>query len=80
MPIDKTRIVMTVFAPIMFPPTGVLAFVKNENGTFQLAAQGNLLSCDPGLFSIEKTLMLIILFRSRYSETGDFIWSTIQDK
>ena len=49
MPIDKTRIVMTVFAPIMFPPTGVLAFVKNENGTFQLAAQGNLLSCDPGL-------------------------------
>ena len=54
MPIDKTRIVMTVFAPIMFPPTGVLAFVKNENGTFQLAAQGNLLSCDPGLYSTEK--------------------------
>ena len=54
MPIDKTRIVMTVFAPIMFPPTGVLAFVKNENGTFQLAAQGNLLSCDPGLYSTAK--------------------------
>ena len=79
MPIDKTRIVMTVFAPIMFPPTGVLAFVKNENGTFQLAAQGNLLSCDPGLYSTEKN-EIIILLRSRYSETCDIIWSTIQDK
>jgi len=56
MPIDKTRIVMTVFAPIMFPPTGVLAFVKNENGTFQLAAQGNLLSCDPGLYLTEQKM------------------------
>ena len=54
MPIDKTRIVMTVFAPIMFPPTGVLAFVKNDNGTFQLAAQGNLLSCDPGNYFCQK--------------------------
>ena len=80
MPIDKTRIVMTVFAPIMFPPTGVLAFVKNENGTFQLAAQGNLLSCDPGLYSTEEKNVVIILFRSRYSETCDIIWSTIQDK
>lgn len=57
MPIDKTRIVMTVFAPIMFPPTGVLAFVKNENGTFQLAAQGNLLSCDPDRVILKRVIL-----------------------
>ena len=47
LPIDQTRIVMTVYAPIMFPPSGVLAFF-NEDDQCQLAAQGTLLSCNPG--------------------------------
>ena len=47
LPIDQTRIVMTVYAPIMFPPSGVLAFF-NEGDQCQLAAQGTLLSCNPG--------------------------------
>ena len=50
LPLDQTRIVMTVFAPIMFPPAGVLAFV-NENESYKLAAQGTLLSCNPGILT-----------------------------
>ena len=48
MPKDQTRIIMSMFAPILFPPSGVLAFVKNANGEMQLAATGSVFSCNPG--------------------------------
>ena len=50
LPMDSTRIVMSMFAPIMFPPAGVLAFVKNSEGEMRLAATGSVFSCNPGLF------------------------------
>ena len=48
MPKDQTRIIMSMFAPILFPPAGVLAFVKNAAGEMQLAATGSVFSCNPG--------------------------------
>lgn len=62
LPLDQTRIVMTVFAPIMFPPAGVLAFV-NENESYKLAAQGTLLSCNPGTLILCKRFQEVFLDR-----------------
>ena len=57
LPIDQSRIVMTVYAPIMFPPAGVLAFREDDNGEVtKLAAQGTLLSCNPGRNNFKKIL------------------------
>ena len=48
LPEDSTKIVMSMYAPIMFPPAGVLAFVKNSDGELRLAAIGSVFSCNPG--------------------------------
>ncbi|XP_030632800.1 pre-rRNA-processing protein TSR1 homolog isoform X2 [Chanos chanos] len=39
--------VMSVYAPIAFPTTGVLVFKQRENGMQDLVATGSLLNCDP---------------------------------
>ncbi|KTG46435.1 hypothetical protein cypCar_00001128 [Cyprinus carpio] len=39
--------VMSVYAPITFPTTGVLVFKQRDNGMQDLVATGTLLSCDP---------------------------------
>lgn len=62
LPIDKTRIVMTVFAPIIFPPTGILAF-KHDGTNYKLAAQGNLLSCDPDRVVLKRVILSGAPFR-----------------
>uniref|UniRef100_A0A8C2JR77 Pre-rRNA-processing protein TSR1 homolog n=1 Tax=Cyprinus carpio TaxID=7962 RepID=A0A8C2JR77_CYPCA len=39
--------VMSVYAPITFPTTGVLVFKQRDNGMQDLVATGTLLSCNP---------------------------------
>ncbi|XP_077579607.1 pre-rRNA-processing protein TSR1 homolog [Stigmatopora nigra] len=39
--------VVSVYAPITFPPTGVLVFKQRDDGVQDLVATGSLLSCDP---------------------------------
>ncbi|KAM4566344.1 pre-rRNA-processing protein TSR1 homolog [Odontesthes bonariensis] len=39
--------VVSVYAPITFPPAGVLLFKQRNDGIQDLVATGNLLSCDP---------------------------------
>lgn len=39
--------VVTVYAPITFPPAGTLVFRSREDGMQDLVATGSLLSCDP---------------------------------
>ncbi|KAK5602670.1 ribosome biogenesis protein tsr1 [Crenichthys baileyi] len=39
--------VVSVYAPITFPPTGVLLFKERNDGVQDLVATGSLLSCDP---------------------------------
>ncbi|XP_061538130.1 pre-rRNA-processing protein TSR1 homolog [Phycodurus eques] len=39
--------VVSVYAPITFPPTGVLLFKQRDDGGQDLVATGSLLSCDP---------------------------------
>ncbi|XP_037631809.1 pre-rRNA-processing protein TSR1 homolog [Sebastes umbrosus] len=39
--------VVSVFAPITFPPAGILLFKQKDDGIQDLVATGSLLSCDP---------------------------------
>uniref|UniRef100_A0A1A8SCU1 Pre-rRNA-processing protein TSR1 homolog n=1 Tax=Nothobranchius rachovii TaxID=451742 RepID=A0A1A8SCU1_9TELE len=39
--------VVSVYAPITFPPAGVLLFKQRDDGVQDLVATGSLLSCDP---------------------------------
>ncbi|KAM9734316.1 pre-rRNA-processing protein TSR1 homolog [Menidia menidia] len=39
--------VVSIYAPITFPPSGVLLFKQRNDGIQDLVATGNLLSCDP---------------------------------
>jgi len=62
LPLDQNRIVMTVYAPIMFPPAGVLAFKEGEEVT-KLAAQGTLLSCTPDRVVLKRIILSGAPFR-----------------
>ncbi|KAM9318836.1 pre-rRNA-processing protein TSR1 homolog [Pholidichthys leucotaenia] len=42
-----TPTVVSVYAPITFPPAGVLLFKQRDDGIQDLVAAGSLLSCDP---------------------------------
>ncbi|XP_049581234.1 pre-rRNA-processing protein TSR1 homolog [Syngnathus scovelli] len=45
--LPDTPSVVSVYAPITFPPTGVLLFKQRDDGVQDLVATGSLLSCDP---------------------------------
>ena len=51
--------VATVFAPITFPPSAVLAFVEDESGPFGLRplASGSILSVDPTRLNIKRIVL-----------------------
>ncbi|KAM9691423.1 LOW QUALITY PROTEIN: pre-rRNA-processing protein TSR1 homolog [Dama dama] len=52
-----TALVVTVHAPITFPPASVLLFKQNSNGMHSLIATGHLLSVDPDRMVIKRVVL-----------------------
>ncbi|DAA18964.1 pre-rRNA-processing protein TSR1 homolog isoform X2 [Bos indicus] len=52
-----TALVVTVYAPITFPPASVLLFKQNSNGMHSLIATGHLLSVDPDRMVIKRVVL-----------------------
>ncbi|EGW14219.1 Pre-rRNA-processing protein TSR1-like [Cricetulus griseus] len=50
-------LVVTVFAPITFPPASVLLFKQRSNGMHSLIATGHLLSVDPDRMVIKRVVL-----------------------
>ncbi|XP_061915793.1 pre-rRNA-processing protein TSR1 homolog isoform X1 [Entelurus aequoreus] len=49
--------VVSVYAPITFPPTGVLLFKQRNDGVQDLVATGSLLSCDPRRITLKRIVL-----------------------
>ncbi|XP_054650240.1 pre-rRNA-processing protein TSR1 homolog isoform X2 [Dunckerocampus dactyliophorus] len=49
--------VVSVYAPITFPPTGVLLFKQRNDGVQDLVATGSLLSCDPQRIMLKRIVL-----------------------
>ncbi|XP_034404825.1 pre-rRNA-processing protein TSR1 homolog [Cyclopterus lumpus] len=49
--------VVSVYAPITFPPAGVLLFKQNNDGIQDLVATGSLLSCDPQRVMLKRIVL-----------------------
>nr|XP_057936804.1 pre-rRNA-processing protein TSR1 homolog [Doryrhamphus excisus] len=49
--------VVSVYAPITFPPTGVLLFKQRNDGVQDLVATGSLLSCDPRRIMLKRIVL-----------------------
>jgi len=54
---DNEVIVMTTFAPIMFPPSNVLVYRELSSGRHQLVGSGSLLSADPDRLVIKRNVL-----------------------
>ncbi|KAL1779299.1 pre-rRNA-processing protein TSR1-like [Sigmodon hispidus] len=52
-----SALVVTVFAPITFPPASVLLFKQKNNGMHSLIATGHLLSVDPDRMVIKRVVL-----------------------
>ncbi|XP_068571887.1 pre-rRNA-processing protein TSR1 homolog [Cebidichthys violaceus] len=49
--------VVSVYAPITFPPAGVLLFKQRSDGIQDLVATGSLLSCDPQRVTLKRIVL-----------------------
>ncbi|XP_051933421.1 pre-rRNA-processing protein TSR1 homolog [Hippocampus zosterae] len=49
--------VVSVYAPITFPPTGVLLFKQRDDGVQDLVATGSLLNCDPQRIALKRIVL-----------------------
>ncbi|XP_047450999.1 pre-rRNA-processing protein TSR1 homolog [Mugil cephalus] len=49
--------VVSVYAPITFPPAGVLLFKQRDDGIQDLVATGSLLSCDPQRIVLKRIVL-----------------------
>ncbi|KAM8976369.1 pre-rRNA-processing protein TSR1 homolog [Pelodytes ibericus] len=54
---SDTTVVVTVYAPIIFPPASVLVFKQRSNGMHDLVATGSLLGVDPDRVVIKRIVL-----------------------
>ncbi|XP_078536258.1 pre-rRNA-processing protein TSR1 homolog [Lissotriton helveticus] len=54
---SETTVVVTVYAPITFPPASVLLFKQRSNGMQDLMATGSLLSVDPDRILVKRIVL-----------------------
>ncbi|TRY75463.1 hypothetical protein TCAL_06410 [Tigriopus californicus] len=54
---ENATVVMTVFAPIVFPPANVVVYQELANGRHDLVGTGSLLSCDPNRLVIKRAVL-----------------------
>ncbi|XP_069471452.1 pre-rRNA-processing protein TSR1 homolog [Ambystoma mexicanum] len=54
---SDTTVIVTVYAPIMFPPASVLMFKQRNNGMHDLVATGSLLSVDPDRILVKRIVL-----------------------
>lgn len=54
---SETTVVVTVYAPITFPPASVLIFKQRSNGMQDLVATGSLLSVDPDRVIVKRIVL-----------------------
>jgi pre-rRNA-processing protein TSR1 len=54
---DNSTIVMTLFAPIMYPPCSILVYQEVHGGRQDLVGTGSLLSADPDRLVIKRTIL-----------------------
>ncbi|KAG7272190.1 hypothetical protein CRUP_036904 [Coryphaenoides rupestris] len=59
--------VVTVYAPITFPPAGALVFRQRDDGMQDLVATGSLLSCDPQRVVLKR---LPVELRTKWGRRG----------
>ncbi|XP_053562184.1 pre-rRNA-processing protein TSR1 homolog [Bombina bombina] len=52
-----TSVIVTVYAPITFPPASVLMFKQRSNGMHDLVATGSLMSIDPDRIIIKRIVL-----------------------
>lgn len=80
LPEDSTRIVMSMFSPIMFPPAGVLAFVKTKTGEMRLAATGSVFSCNPDRINLKRIVISGAPFKiNKKSAVARFMFHNRED-
>ncbi|KAJ3590941.1 hypothetical protein NHX12_008889 [Muraenolepis orangiensis] len=72
---DDAPTVVTVYAPITFPPAGTLVFKQREDGAQDLVATGSLLSCNPQRVNLKRLVLSGHPFKiNRHSATVRYMF------
>lgn len=53
----NSTVVASFYAPIQFPPSPVLCFRENPNGSISLIASGSLMSCNPDRIALKRVVL-----------------------
>ncbi|EFN82312.1 pre-rRNA-processing protein TSR1 homolog [Harpegnathos saltator] len=53
----ESTVVASMYAPITFPPCPTLCYIENKSGKLELAATGNVLSCNPDRIVVKRVIL-----------------------